>query len=220
MTAAEVMDLVASACLNDSAKSQFTYAVQIPFLNTAINELQEVFEQHNIPATNKTSAPVTVPAGATTILTPPDLIEIQGLWERLSGTTNDYTEMTRKEYLPKSQVQTTALVYYSWNGQVFEFIGATTIRQVRIDYIKTLFTPVLAATDSIDLINCKTFLQYRTAGLCARFIGENPERAESLDAFAVLAIDRALGIGVKGTQQIATRRRPFRSGYKRRGYVS
>ena len=55
------------------------------------------------------------------------------------------------------------------------------------------------------------------AALCAEFIERNLTSANSLSANAIIAIDRARGISVKGKQAINTRRRPFRNAYKRRG---
>lgn len=220
MTAGDVMDLSASL-LNDSSRSRFTYAVQMPYLNMAMAELEEMFELNNVPSTNKTSAAITVEAGVdtlsftTTPALPSDLKEIQELWEKDSGISEDYIPMIHREFLPKVDVLTTNLIYWSWIDQEIKFIGATSDRDVKIDYIKSIFSKVQANTDQITVINCKSFLMYRTAGLVAEFIGENTSRAESLNADALLALDRTLGISVKGKQNISTRRQPFRSGYKR-----
>lgn len=212
------MDLAASL-QNDTAKTIYTYTVQIPYLNMAMAELQEVFEQHNVPATNDTtSSPITVNVGTTTITLPTDLVEIQQLHERLFNSNDDYTPMTRRDFLPKTTVITSDLCYWQYNGQVVSFIGANTARQVLVDYVQSLFVPITAPSDTITLINSKTFLAYRTAGLCSQFVGENQDRADNLNQFAILALDRALGINIKGTQSISTRRRPFRQAFKLRGW--
>jgi hypothetical protein len=51
------------------------------------------------------------------------------------------------------------------------------------------------------------------------FIGENETRAGSLEMLATQALDRELGIPIKGRQAIVTRRQPFMGSYKGRGYV-
>lgn len=219
MTAAEPMDRAASL-LNDTAKSIYTYVVQIPYLNAAIDELQEMFQLNNIPMTNEVSAVLPIVAGVKTITSltvpplPTDLIEIQHLYERLTGTTNDFKEMTKVGYLPPYTQLMDSLIYWTWQDQEIRFIGANSNRDVRINYIAAAIAAVTASTDAIKPFNSKSFLAYRTASLCARFIGENPTRADELDAFAQLAIDRLIGISVKGGQNIATRRRPFMSGFK------
>jgi len=229
LTAASVMDKVASL-MNDTAKTSFTYAAQLPYLNMAFDELQESFELNNIPVTSQTSAAITVPIGTTAIgpidgvgMTaapnyPEDLVEIQGLYERLSGTLDGFTEMRQREFLSHASdvLPSNSLGCWSFEDQQIRLIGALTARQVKLDYIKSIFQTDLTAASVIGIINARSFLYYRTAGLCAQFIGENENRASDLNSFAELALDRVTGIGVKAKQSIATRRRPFMSSYKRR----
>src|SRR6266849_1624173 len=86
----DVITIVAGL-MNDSSQSLYTNSVCLPFLNLALNELQELFELNGIPITNETSAVITLPAGSaqlgftTTPALPADLIEIQQLWESPTG---------------------------------------------------------------------------------------------------------------------------------------
>lgn len=232
LTAARVMDRSASL-MNDTLKTTYTYDAQMPYLNMALSELQEHFQLNNIPVTDQTSAPITVLAGITEITAfdgvgagnpphyPQDLIEIQGLYERLAGTTNPFIPLTKKEYLPHAidDIRTEALQYWMWQDQKIKFIGATTDREVKLDYIKTIFPTVTNQAAELGVINAETFLFYRTAGLCTQFIGENASRAADLNDFAAMALDRVTGIGTKAKQSIATRRRPFMASYKRRSFT-
>jgi len=230
LTAAQVMDK-AAALMNDAAKTTYTYIAQAPYLNMAFDELQESFELNNIPITNQTTASIAVPIGVTQIdaieaagvgivTYPVDLVEIQQLFERLAGTGDSFIPMVQREFLPHatdvSPGQT--LQYWIWQDQKIKFAGAVTPREVKLDYIKTLFPTELVGSSIIGVINARSFLYYRTAALCAQFIGENENRASDLNHFAELALDRVTGIGVKGKQSIVTRRRPFMSSYKRRGF--
>lgn len=221
-TAATVMDR-AAALLNDSSLSIFTYVAQIPYLNVALDELQELFEENNIPSTNKVSAVIPITTGTVTLDgaagLPSDLVEIQSLGERTTGTTDTFIPMIRVEFLPQTLVQTMQLIYWAWIGEVIKFIGATSDRDVELNYIASLFSTITASTDTISAINSRSFLAYRTAALCAEFIGENPERAESLNADAILALSRTLNISTKGRQSIVTRRRPFMANYRNRGVL-
>lgn len=211
--------------LNDSAKSVYTYAVQLPFFNMAQKELQELMEQNNVPATNEV-APTTliVAVGVVAIsfstvpALPADLIEIQQLSERLNGAAEDYIPMTRREFLPTLVEQTESLIWWAWQNQELRFLGATTPRQLQLNYIASRLPVVTSTATSITLINADSFLQYRTAALCSQFVGENKTRADDLNAFAGAAADRFLGIDTKGRQAIAVRRRPFMASYKNRGY--
>lgn len=232
LTAGEVMDKSASL-MNDTAKTVYTHTAQLPYLQMALDELQENFELHNIPITNKTSTAVTVNAGTIAInptdgpgvITAPnyptDLSEIQQLWERLVGSTDPYVPMGQREFLNHTldDLPVESLMYWAYENQRIVFIGATTNRQVRIDYIAKVFPDLITTTTSLGIINARSFLNYRTAALCSHFIGENPTRAEELNNFAQMALDRVIGIGVKGKQSIYTRRRPFMASYKRRTFV-
>jgi hypothetical protein len=67
LLATTVMDS-AAALLNDQAKQQYTYLVQIPYLNMALSELKEYFELNNVPVTDTfTSTPITVASGAESV---------------------------------------------------------------------------------------------------------------------------------------------------------
>lgn len=226
------MDAAASL-MNDTAKTVYTYTAQMPYLNMALRELQEHFQLNNIPVSNETSAGITVPIGTTEITPvdgtgsggslhyPSDLIEIQGIYERLSGTTNPFIPLIKREFLPHpvDDLPSESLMYWIWEGQVIKFIGATTEREVKLDYIKTVFPRVVNSADKLGVINAETFLFYRTAALCTRFIGENPDRSGELNDLAILALDRVTGIESKARQSINTRRKPFMAAYKRRSFT-
>ena len=235
LVGANVMDISASL-MNDSAKQTYTYAAQAPYLRIALQELRELFELSNIPVTQQVTAPVmTLNAGVTTIVygaagtpaapkLPDDLVEPAQLWERAFGI-DPYVPMTKRDYLPHQLegVQSSQFIYYVWQGQSIQVLPATQKNDIKMDYIKQLFPDAGATVDQttiINVVNAQTFLEYRTASLCAEFIERNEPSAQALGAYALLALDRALGIGVKGKQNIFTRRRPFRGGYKRRGWMT
>lgn len=217
-----------AALLNDVAKSVYSFTAQLPYLNIALQELQEHFELNEIPVVDTVSAVVQVNAGVdhvgfstTNPKLPDDLIEPQVLWER-SRNINPFIPMTKVDFLPRFMegVQTNVFQVYTWQNQEIRFLPCIQDNDIKMDYIKNLFVPFIDTdgTEEVGVINAATFLEYKTAGLCAEFIGENPTRAKDLNGYAQLAIDRVTGIGTKGRQAIITRRRPFRSGYKRRSF--
>lgn len=206
-----------AALLNDRNTALFTYAVQLPYFNIALDELQETMEQNNISFTNSVLSNIRVNAGQTEVpfsSMPTDLVEIRSLWERSWGSNENFQLMKRTDFLPPYEQLTTALIYWTWQDQKIKFIGATSDREVRIQYIAKRIPTILTEITQIDLINAKTFLEYRTAALCAQFVGENSERAAQLNGMAQLALDRFLIINTKGRQPIVTRRRPFMASYK------
>ncbi len=225
LIASTVLDSVASL-MNDTAKTTYTYVATIPYLRLAMNELQEHFQLNSIPSTQLTSVVIQVNAGLTEIVfngagvptLPNDLIEPNQLWER-NRNIDPYVPMIKKDYLPH-YLEGTPVSYfgfYTWNDQKISFLPSTQDNDIKIDYIKELFAQLVDENSQINVINARTFLEYRTAGLCAEFIERNVTSAQSLNTYGILALDRATGIGVKGKQAISTRRRPFRSGFKRRG---
>jgi hypothetical protein len=227
LLAGTVMDLAASL-LNDTAKTVYTYAAQVPYVNIALQELDEIFQLHNVPVNEKTSAVITMPVGSTEIVynggvgtptLPSDMVEPAALFETPTGTSN-YIPMTARQYLPHllENIPTSQFIYYVWQEQKIKVLAATAIIDIKIDYIRQLFaTAIVNEASIINVVNAKTFLEYRTAGLCAEFIERNQASADSLNGYAILALERATGINVKGTQNIMTRRRPFRAAYKRGG---
>lgn len=229
LLAGTVMDIAASL-MNDSAKTTYTYAAQVPYLNIALQELEEAYELGNIPATQTTSVVIQMDAGQTAIIfnngpglpsLPDDLIEPAQLFERPRDI-DPWVPMTKKDYLPHQLegVLIPQFIYYVWNSQQIEVLEASQDNDIKMDYIANLFTPVVDENSPINVINARTFLEYRTAALLAEFIERNKTSSDSLNVYAVMALDRATGIGTKGKQNIMTRRRPFRSGFKRRGWTS
>src|SRR6267142_2682535 len=99
-TAGSVMDRSASL-LNDTAKSSYTYVAQLPYLGVAYDELREILQENNVPITFKLSANYTITTaitdigGAGGLLLPTDLVELEGVFERTSGSTEDFIEMNR-----------------------------------------------------------------------------------------------------------------------------
>lgn len=229
LLAGEVLDAAASA-LNDTAKTNYTPAALVPYLNMALGELQEWFELHNLSVTQRvTSPPITITAGQNEIIfngggvptLPDNLIEPLQLWESLQGQTQ-YVPMGKRDFLPHDLegVASNYLVYWVWENQTVKFLPSNSNIDVKIDYMAQIFTPVVNENSAINVMNSKSFLQYRTAALAAELIERNKPTADSLNGFAGLALDRVTGIGAKSKQRIQTRRRPFRAGYKKRGWMT
>lgn len=224
----DIISTVAAAMMNDAAQAVYNNVTCLPSLNLALDELQELYELNGIPSTNETSSAITVKAGVseigfdTTPSLPSDLIEIQQLWESTTGL-NQWTPMGKREFIPHYlENGTTISQFLIWSlesGRI-QLVAANADNDLKIDYIASLFnTPIQIKDINVNLpfTNVKTYLEYKTGALCAMFIAENESRAIALDTLAGTALSRALGIPIKGAQSIVTRRRPFRSSFKRRG---
>lgn len=223
--AGEVFDK-ARFLLNDTAGAVYTDEVLLPALQIAMNNLTLECEDNNIPYTNITSEIITIPAGTKNIggpggpSLPSDLVEILEMYERIAGTTNDFMQMRRRNFLPKTEYETTYLEVYTWQKQIVHFIGATSDIEVKIDYVGSTLNQVLNKNSEILIFNSVSFLYNRTAALAARFIGENGTRADQLDAEATLCIETMENIGIKNQQSEPVRRRPFMSSYRQRGWAN
>lgn len=222
-TAGQIMDAAASLN-NDTAKTIYPYSIQLPYLNMALKELQEYFELNNAPVTNKVSAVISIPQGATSLTfnsTPPslpsDLVEIQQLWER-DNDSSGWIPLSRVDFLDHilGDDLVSSFSVWAWSNNAIQFHPSNRINYLKIDYIKSLFVLLTDEEDEIGVVNSESFLQYRTAGLLAEFVGEDPNRAQSMNQFASLALDRSIGINTKGMQAHTVRRRPFRASYKSR----
>jgi hypothetical protein len=220
--ASDVMDR-AAALLNDVALSIYTYVVQLPYLKMAVDDLQLQVEANNISISNDVSAAINVLTGVTKLTyssTPPypaDLVSIQQIFERDDATTMDWQEMKRVDFLPEITKQSNFLTWWTWQDQEIRFLGATADREVKIHYTSASIANVTSASSSIYVYNAIAPLAFKTAALCARFIGENPTRADSLQVEANTAYEYFLSILVKESQAMPSRRRPFMSSYKVRG---
>jgi hypothetical protein len=216
----------AAARLNDASQTLYTDAVQLPFLNIALAELQEIYEANNIPVTDTTSAVINVPTASAGIVTigftgtagrilPTDLIEPKVVWESPEGL-NQWITMTKLDYLPQYDLnaQISTLVNYQWATNAIKVLAANADNDIKLDYVRNLFTELTDITTDLLVQNSLSFLGNRVASLVASDIEENEGRSQRLYLDALQGLDRALTIPTKGRQRITTRRRPFRSGYK------
>lgn len=228
LRAKEVMNRSA-ALMNDPERTDYTYSAQLPYLNMAVDELMESLEEANASPTNQTSAAIVIPVG-TSKLTPTesaelphypyDLVEIQSIGERTSGTTDAFLLLARTEFMNDFPA-TSSLLWWYWEGQEIKFNpnGANTEVEIQIKYVRQPIQLAQNEDSLIGTIGTRSYLSYKTAAFCSMYIGENETRATALDAQAERAMERLLQIGAKGRQQIVTRRRPFRAGYKSRGWT-
>ncbi len=230
-TAGDVMT-AARALLNDQQMQQYTDAVQLPYVNIALQTMQEQYERNNVPVTATVSAVLEVPSGTSEISFPPDpvvpntpylpedMIEPIYLWEAPSGI-EQYVPMTKVNALPRwiAGQEYQNFIYYTWQSNKIRFFPCNQDNDIKMDYIKNLFVPVTDEDDVLGVINCKNYLAFKIAEHIARFVEENEPRANSLGGQAQLTLDTLFGISSKGKQAIATRRRPFRQAYKRNGLI-
>ena len=217
--ASDVMGMSA-ALLNDPALTDYTFEAQLPYLNIAITELDQNLQEANIPVTNQVSFVYTLNVGDSSIINlPNDIVEIQELEERAAGSNDSFITLPRKEF-PVALPASNSLLFWCWHNRRITFNpnGALSPREVQLKYIGSIFNQVRDQYGSVGPGVGIMYLVYKTAALCALFVGENETRSKHLEDMADEAMERIIGVSNKGKQQIMTRHRPFRAGFKARGY--
>lgn len=201
-----------AARLNDAAQGTYTNTVLLPFVQDAWDELKLDLDLNgNLAVETITSNPITVPIGVTSLaansLLPSDMLEPQRVDERLSGTTDLFTEMTPRQWEPQI-TQTDSLRYWIYRQQDIKFVGATTARDIII-YYKQALIDISSPSDQLNINHCKQFMVNKTAALAAMFIAQNVNKANTLEAKAEQFLIKLRRIQAKVKQRTRTRRKPF-----------
>lgn len=217
------MDSVA-ALLNDTQMQQFSYAVQLPYIKRAFRELREELQLSNVPQTNKVESILSIPAGMTEISSltipplPLDLIEIRQIYSRNAGV-GGWIPLVKSEYLSViwDDIEINSFTGWAWNGNSIRLAASNQINDLKLEYISQ-GAAIVDENSQISVINGRSFLESRTAALCAQYIGEDKPRADDLNIDATMALERLIMIETKSKQSIVVRRQPFRAAWKSRGF--
>lgn len=207
-TAQDVM-VEAQGLLNDAAGIFYSLDSLLPYLNRAYRELQDYYNLHGLKTTVTTATLVTVPANALSLQNPPpDLLRPLHLAERTPGTSEQFTDMDERSWEP-DETPTNHLRIWTWREETIFFVGATADREIRIRYVKGL-SALSGPGSFVGITNSKLVLASRTASLGARYIGENPTRADELDSETGRALDRLIVTAIRQNQGLPARRRRTR----------
>lgn len=204
--ASTVMDR-AAALLNDSARSLYSYTVQLPYLKSAWDRLQMKLQLNGIPVVEEISSVTNVAANATYITSPSDLVMPLAISERADETSDLFVDVEYVSDIPEMDQEDT-IIYWTWREEVLYINPPATNREVKIRYLKSL-TAISGESTSLAVLNSTEYLAYKTAALCARYIGENPVRADYLDMEAQSALEELLAIEVKAKQAVPVRPRSY-----------
>lgn len=218
--ASEILTQV-RALLNDTSGQIFSDAVLFPFIDKAYDDLQEIFDDEDVPTQSERSATLLVAANVVTIsLTstpalPADFLLPVTLWERpgSSAATVLWEIMEMKRWEPNTEKGDT-LRYWTFREEEIKLVGATVARDLRIDYRKAL-TAITTAAITIPVNKAKNYLADRTAQLASMHIGENESRSATCQQSAELSMGRLVSAIIKLRQRTPQRRRRFFPGYHR-----
>jgi hypothetical protein len=221
-TAGQITTLVRSL-LNDAQGNLFTDGVLLPYVNAAYRKTQRALA--NIGSGNFIVDNVTlvVPAIAapdaslqvavTDATAPPnqlptDLLRPVRLWERASGSSDDFREMvdlTGHGGLP-SRPQGSTLGVWEWRADGLYFLGATQDTQVRIRYHKA-FPDLADITSNVLIRGAQEAMAFCAAAMAAMSRGS--PLAEKWDTAATDALEDLICAAARREQQTVRRRRPY-----------
>src|ERR1700730_13169185 len=223
-TAGQITALVRSL-LNDAAGNLFTDAVLLPYVNSGYRKVQRAlaniqsgtFLTDNallvVPAVTQVDASAQVSitdATAPPNQLPPDLLVPEKLWERASGSSDDFmamTDLTGHDGLP-SAAQGQSLSYWEWRADGLYFLGATRDIQIRLRYQKS-YPDLTDATSPVLIRQAQEAIAYLAAAMAGAARGA--PQAGRWDIAATDAIEDLIARATQREQQTGRRRRPFSS---------
>lgn len=196
LLASEVMDEAAKVYLNDGARIRWPDSVLLPFLRSAVGEMQSELESNDLPPLYEIATIISVPKNTTLLNVPQDFVFPVYLDERAPNEPH-FMEMTEVTWDPDVD-RNDKLRYWNFREGVINLLGALTDREVRLRYLRSL-SAVVTENSIIEVANAKGFYAARTAGLASSFGGSATqrgtlanERAEYFKRLVIAAITKRL----------------------------
>lgn len=209
------------ALLGDLDVQLYDDAFLVTYVGMAQSQLDLRLAEKGIES-YRLQATVTVPAGTVTLTKttspalPADFVQPIVLHERLSGSTNanDWSAMTQiREDIPNTD-RGDSLGLWSWQGGAIRFIGATTAREVQIDYWSAP-AEVALLTDALPVFDSSEAVAYLTASLVTQAAGEL-EMAQAFYGGYDREFAKLYGIAIRQMQRRPQRRKFYSSGSRSR----
>ncbi len=205
-TAKDILETVQQTYMNDPSASIYTDAKLLPLLKTAYGFLETSLEKNGIQCKNKVTDPVPIMVGVKNFPIPDDFMWPIAMDERLKDSSDLFIPMIQRRWTP-SLLTTDKLIYWNWNFEVIEFLGANTDREVRLFYQKSF--PTIQSVNSFILSKAEQYLSAKVAALAHLYISQNPTLAEPANQAAENNLDEILTIFIKKTQSMPVRRKPY-----------
>ena len=204
LTAADVLDEATKVYLNDSAKTRWTDVVLLPYLKSAIHELQAELEDNDLPPIREISAVIPVNAAATELTLPADFVFPIKL-EEANGT--GWQGMEEMEWEPSSGPES-KIKYWAFREGKIKIQGAIGATSVRLYYLRTL-SQIDSVNSIIEVPNAKGFLAARTSALASSFGGAASARGAEANGRAAYFLRKIIQSLTKRLQDRPVRRRRY-----------
>lgn len=214
MLASEVMDQ-ALIFLNDTQQTLYTYAVQVPYLVKASEDLEKELIAHGISVQRVVSSVISVAANSAYLTLPSDFLLPISLKERRVGESDDdWVDLREKPIEPTAEPTSDIGIWAFRDNRVY-LMECTVAKEVELEYIRSL-TTISSQSSTIDVVLSKGYLAARTGELCARYIGMNSTHANEIYAREVIpALDNIIRAYVLAGQSVnRARRQGFSTGRK------
>lgn len=223
LIASEVTQEAAEVFLNDSSRAHFTDTVLLPHLKRAYGDLQLELFLNGMIILDEKSAPLTLPALATSMETaailPSDLVQPITIFERALTTDGWGNPIEQKDWEDNDDPALfNYLGHYAWREQDIKFRGANRDIYLLLRYRKEL-SSIASISSTIPIFNSKPFLAAKTASYAAGFGGGNEVRAQTAGAIAGSCLAKLIAVQVR-EEQIPVRRKSYGSSRRRRRSVT
>lgn len=206
LLAKEVMDEAAKVYLNDASRVRWPDSVLLPYLRSAIGEMQSELESNDLPPLYEIAAIIPVPQGTTVLTLPQDFVFPVFLDERAPNEPH-FMEMDEVTWDPDVD-RNEKLRYWNFREGAINLLGATTDREIRMRYLRSL-SAIETENSVIEVANAKGFYAARTAGLASQFGGSATARGQSANDRAEYFKRLVIAAITKRLQDRPVRRRRY-----------
>lgn len=213
------------ALLDDFNRGVFSGEFILPYVNVAQRSILTKMRSAGVPEVKVRSSTIVIPANTTTLTKtttpalPSDFVWPDELWESKSGGNNeDYYRIIGPITLP-NQSRSTTLGYWDYKDGEIQFIGATQIRDIKIDYWSTIsdFSTPVNPSDAVILQDAVNIISL----LCCKAIAVSRGQYQAAEAFSAQAdeeLEQVINAQLKMQQQQPDRRQPYRGRGRYQGY--
>lgn len=204
----------AQSLLNDATGLLWNFALMLPFLQLAFQDLSQELEINQVPITRQFTVILQLPIGNTVISfgtvpgLPQNLITPVSLEERLVGQDNTRWIELDERTDPVDAAVGTYLRYWWWDGVQINTLGSLNAEDIKLKYVGGLYIPQ-ASTDYINPAGSELYLIHRTAYHAANSIGFD-HCAISAEKNGIISLERFIRFLVQSRQGLPVRRKGYR----------
>lgn len=201
--------LRAAQHLNDSSQLVYTSAILLPFVNMALEELEEELQVYNVDPLRVESITILVAIGDTVLTQmPTDYIEAVALYERLQGSSDAWMPVRETDWVDVNLTESETILNWASRGGQIRITPPIGDREVQLKYLKGL-TEATSTGTALDIAGSLRFLGLVTARNAARDLGNSINKANSYEPDIQRAKDRLVRRLENEQQALGVRRRPY-----------